>query len=473
MGQPNTTPDLLRPMGIGDILDGAIKLYRNNFLLLIGIGACVYIPLCLLGFVVSQGIFNVLIQLISIFLAAVVTVAISERILSREISIADSYRRTSSRLVSLAGAILLIGLIAFVLLIAVGLFMGIFSALFLRILHFPFSSLIFILLISLFTVAIMVWLLFIPQTILLEGKKATESFGRNMDLIRDNFWKAFAVMILVSIATFIVTSFLWLIGGIAVTILDSGSSTDRGFAQNFGAAVDRFRQFPLSVGMINLLLQPFRMVVITLLYYDIRVRKEGYDLEVMAKELAIEATSEYESGEAREEAEIIHCPKCGKENEYTATFCIACGNRLSTQTLMDSEDEQQIASTEQDLKKMNVLLLIFLVLITGGIYLPIWYLRRLNAINNLQSGEKLSSGIFAAVIVLFVMGLLIIISGSEAYNIPHLVAGIILLVQRFKVLRIFTEHFNIHLKRGIAFSGLATFFLGEYYLQYKINGFNA
>ena len=48
----NATSNLLRPMGIGDILDGAVKLYRDNFLLLIRISAWVYIPFCFLALVI-------------------------------------------------------------------------------------------------------------------------------------------------------------------------------------------------------------------------------------------------------------------------------------------------------------------------------------------------------------------------------------------------------------------------------------
>jgi len=469
MGRSRTTHDLLRPMSIGDILDGAIKLYRNNFLLLTGISAWVYIPLCLLGFVISQGIFSLLTQFVSIFLAAVVTVAISERILDRKISITDSYRRTSKRLASFIGAMLLVGLIAVSLLIAVGLFIVLAS--FIGALSFPFTSLVFTAMIGLLTVAIMVWLLFIPQAVLLEGNKATKSIGRNINLVKGNFWKSYAIMILVSIAMFMVNSLVWLVGGAVLAILGGGTGTEQNFVQDLMVAVNQIRQYPIVIGIINLLLQPFRMVVITLLYYDIRVRKEGYDLEVMAKELAMEAPSGYEFGGAREEEANMYCPKCGEENDYTATFCSACGNQLSAQALIDSGNEQHIASTGRELKKMNVFLMIFLGLVTGGIYLPIWYLRKRDAINSLQSGEKLGSGVFVSVIVLFGASWLIIFSGSESYGMLDLIAAIILLVQRFKVRRIFTEHFNVHLQRRISFSGAATFFFGAYYLQYKINEF--
>lgn len=306
MGKSNITHDLLRPMGIGDILDGAIKLYRNNFLLLIGIGAWVYIPLCLLGFVISQVIFNLLIQLISIFLAAVVTVAISERILDREISIAGSYSRVGKKLPSLIGAMLLVALVGVIILIGVGAFMSFFTAALRSSLRSPTSLLIFTLVIGLspliFVLAVIIWLLFTPQAILLEGNTAGKSIRRSMNLVKGSFWKTLLILVLVSIAMSLVSSLLWLVGGAGVAILGGGADTGQSFVQNIGVAMNKFRQYPIAIGIINLLLQPFRMVVITLLYYDIRVRKEGYDLEVMAKELAMEVPEGYGRAQLEQES---------------------------------------------------------------------------------------------------------------------------------------------------------------------------
>lgn len=181
----------------------------------------------------------------------------------------------------------------------------------------------------------------------------------------------------------------------------------------------------------------------------------------------------------------MYCSKCGKENTDTATFCSTCGNRLSTAAVVQ-EAVSGIPQSGQELKRTSVILLIFLTVITAGIYYPIWFLKRRNVINSLQSKEKLNSGVFIFAIVVFSISLLVaLISGAceelgEMYTakgldafsrILDLVAGITLLVQCFKVRRIFNEHFNIHLKRVIAFSGVATFFFQIYYLQYKVNRF--
>lgn len=54
-------------------------------------------------------------------------------------------------------------------------------------------------------------------------------------------------------------------------------------------------------------------------------------------------------------------------------------------------------------------------------------------------------------------------------SIVNLIGSIMLLVMNFKGRRILIDHVNGHLQKQVPFSGLATFFFGVLYLQYKIN----
>jgi len=45
--------------------------------------------------------------------------------------------------------------------------------------------------------------------------------------------------------------------------------------------------------VLSVLLEPFRIAAITLLYYDFRIRKEGFDLEIMAEELESDMRDDY------------------------------------------------------------------------------------------------------------------------------------------------------------------------------------
>jgi|LQYC01.1.fsa_nt_gi Ca2+/Na+ antiporter len=186
-----------------------------------------------------------------------------------------------------------------------------------------------------------------------------------------------------------------------------------------------------------------------------------------------------------------NCPFCDGELVDTVVACHHCGKFLNVRKNSPySKAVQESVGGElqssQELKKVSVLLVIFLVVITGGIYCPVWFLTRRNAINRLESMKKLNFGIFIFALVFFSISLLLaFISGvskelGEIYTaiglyafslILHLVAGITLLIQCFKVRSIFNDHFNVHLERNIQFSWVATLFFEICYLQYKVNRF--
>lgn len=141
-----------------------------------------------------------------------------------------------------------------------------------------------------------------------------------------------------------------------------------------------------------------------------------------------------------------------------------------------------------EIKKTSVLVVIILTFITGGIYFPIWYLTRREAINQLNSSEKLGKGIFIAGIVVF--SLVLVNSFYSAFlnldaiqagavvqvtiadliaNIASLIILIPLIYQTFKVKRILIDHYNNHLQKDITFSNIMTLLFLNIYLQYKIN----
>lgn len=146
-------------------------------------------------------------------------------------------------------------------------------------------------------------------------------------------------------------------------------------------------------------------------------------------------------------------------------------------------------AVKQGLKNTPVILTLFLTLITAGIYYPCWFLTRRCQINKLHSREKLGNGLFILGIVIYSISLLPgILEGIQEANgttefltiaegldsvdeFLILFVGIIMVIQSFKVKRILRDHFDDYLRRNVSLSGLATFFFGIYYLQYKMNKF--
>ena len=177
--------------------------------------------------------------------------------------------------------------------------------------------------------------------------------------------------------------------------------------------------------------------------------------------------------------------------------------------LGDSALKHLVLGAEQQFEKIDIVLMIIFTIITAGIYPAIWFLRRMDVINSLQSKDKLNIRVFVFVIVIASIGLLLpfivgtpwrllfhlnyiskiyglgyhlwgegiyemdqyIVEAIHMFSISlNLTAIIILVFQCFKVRNIFNEHFNMP-RRNISFSEVATFFFGIFYLQYEINRF--
>jgi hypothetical protein len=195
---------------------------------------------------------------------------------------------------------------------------------------------------------------------------------------------------------------------------------------------------------------PLFMIGFALAYYDLRVRKEGFDLQLMMAHLD-EKLPQGATGEQQ------------------------------------SEDVAPLADA-------GVFAMCLLTLVTAGLYQPIWFLSRRKALNNLHSPEKLGVWPLAMVLAALLASLCLTIIGSlkwgswvEAENaFPPLhafillVAGVILIVQSFKVRRILLDHLapreegmfsaGIRMQHEELFSRMGTFFFGIFYLQRKING---
>lgn len=159
-------------------------------------------------------------------------------------------------------------------------------------------------------------------------------------------------------------------------------------------------------------------------------------------------------------------------------------NAIASQEVDAAFNDIKITTPQTtDLIKMNVLYVIFLSLMTLGIYFPIWILKRQKALDNLQSNEKIGVAVPVTVILLLSFAVLFYlkagfvkiddISASNSFEtlaaVSDAIGGFTLLFLCFKCRRILDEHFNDYLQKSIRFSMVATFFFGVYYLQYKIN----
>ena len=115
-----------------------------------------------------------------------------------------------------------------------------------------------------------------PVAVMLEDQGPASALGRSQSLIRGRWWPVFGALLLAFLLLFGVNL---LVGLVLAAVLVSGDP-------NSAAAITAGFFIDLGLGI---LIQPFVAVVITLLYLDLRVRKEGLDLTRLAHELGADA----------------------------------------------------------------------------------------------------------------------------------------------------------------------------------------
>jgi hypothetical protein len=109
-----------------------------------------------------------------------------------------------------------------------------------------------------------------PIVVLEELSSSFDAFGRSWELTRGLRGKVFGTMFVA-----------WLIGYFLPQLVISGINTFRSAGGN--AAIQTF--FVVLASLIGIVLAPILPCVLTLLYYDLRVRREAFDLQILSEQL--------------------------------------------------------------------------------------------------------------------------------------------------------------------------------------------
>ena len=134
-----------------------------------------------------------------------------------------------------------------------------------------------------------------------------------------------------------------------------------------------------------------------------------------------------------------------------------------------------------DLRRFSVVLLIVITLVTCGIFIPIWFLMQRKGLNRLNTMVQLNHA--PLIFALVVSGVELLGGGIAAEDasvelatsLLSLIASVVIIVQAFRVRDMLHRHFANERREGLRtlirphLSGLATFFLGPWYLQYRVN----
>jgi hypothetical protein len=264
----------LRPMGIGDILDETFRLYRENFMLFVATCAVLEVPVQIINVLIrlsapvaapptpgqlltsaqasALAAASSIGALVGAFAAAIMTaalaVAISNRYLNRSVTVGDAYRATMNRLGPLLLAIVWAGIRLILLGIACIVLVGI-----------PF--------LIYFGVA---WSL-LSQVVMLENVGGAGASARSRELIRGYWWKTLGLLVVTGLLVNILT---WLPTLVIGAIVGSGAGSSAAQLLIRGIV-------SLIIGVLTL---PIPIAAMTLLFYDLKIRKEAFDLEALVQQ---------------------------------------------------------------------------------------------------------------------------------------------------------------------------------------------
>jgi hypothetical protein len=248
--------DPLRPMTLGELLDRTFLLYREHFMLFVGLIALPHLALLavqLAGVVLgrqstSSMLLMVLITALAYLLVVAVSqgatvIAVSRLHLGREASISSSFAGLEGRIATISLLMIRVSIY-----IAVGL----------------------LLLIVPGVLMALKWSLAIP-VVVLEQTGGSATLPRSTALTEGCRLRILAIYFLFLVLTYIFYS-LWEIP----ILLAAGVFTQRGLA----AGVPAWTQIALPVGgfVTQSLIGPLLTIALSLEYYDQRVRKEAFDL---------------------------------------------------------------------------------------------------------------------------------------------------------------------------------------------------
>ena len=283
-----STTTSLQPMGFTDILDTIFSLYRNHFRLIFGI--CIVYFVLMLGLNLLMGISTFYFSnsglwgmaigiplitswitiLISLFSIGALLFAGGQSYLGRQITAGTAFRQIARRFWSYLGSNILYMLV-------VGLLM-------ITIIGIPFA------------IYFAARWGFYAQAVLIEETSATHALRRSSELVKGTWWRVCGILLAIFLLAFMIQTILQfsLLFGFGLTQAISGE----------GGLLKMFQQLFVPElttwdGLVNYIIQSFINYVVnslmlpvgiigsTLLYFDQRIRKEGFDIEMRVTDTTV------------------------------------------------------------------------------------------------------------------------------------------------------------------------------------------
>ncbi|MFF9867735.1 glycerophosphoryl diester phosphodiesterase membrane domain-containing protein [Streptomyces sp. NPDC013953] len=303
VAKPGVIP--LRPLGVGEILDGAVSTLRAHWRTVLGLTITVSVLIQIGNILVqrflvppvpevdpeatpaealAQSVEAAQASLIGLFptmalsligtlvTTALLTVVISRSVLGRQVNLSEAWAEARPRLPQLLGLTLLLPLMSAGIM-AVGLLPGLLTG------SAPLAALG-----GLAAFVVMIWLMIrfslASPALMLERQGIVPAMRRSAKLVRGAWWRVFGILLLTILLLFLVSMIIAIpfsmiglaVDGEGISGLLTGSQPEFGWAfliiTGIGAVISSAITYPISSG------------VTVLLYVDQRIRREALDLDL-------------------------------------------------------------------------------------------------------------------------------------------------------------------------------------------------
>ncbi|MFD9484931.1 hypothetical protein ACFWBX_13170 [Streptomyces sp. NPDC059991] len=304
--KPGVIP--LRPLGVGEILDGAVSTMRAHWRTVLGLTLTVAVITQIADILVQRYLLpdppeidpnatgteaidqafdslrssmlsllpiGVLALIGTLFVTAVLTVVISRSVLGRPVTLREAWAEARPRLLPLLGLLVLLPSMAGAV-VGIGILPGALIG--------SDAGAALAGLGGLAAVVVVIWLLvqfsLAAPALMLERQGLVKSLRRSAKLVRGAWWRIFGITLLTLLLTFIVSMIIAIPFTVIGTLVDDGgaSSLFSGAGSDFGwpfliitgigAVIGSAITYPISAG------------VAALLYIDQRIRREALDLDL-------------------------------------------------------------------------------------------------------------------------------------------------------------------------------------------------
>ncbi|MGC5365405.1 DUF7544 domain-containing protein [Streptomyces sp. DT24] len=304
--KPGVIP--LRPLGVGEILDGAVSAMRAHWRTVLGISLTISViaqtAITLLeryvlpkprsidpkatgseairqvaestsSSLTSSALSTVIVLIATLLTSALLTVVVSRATLGRPVSLSDAWSEARPRLLRLLGLSLLLGVVAAGIMLTAmlpGLLLG------------SVAGAVLLGLGGLGGLLVTVWLLIryclASPALILEKQSIAEAMRRSAKLVRGAWWRTFGILALTYVLTLMVALIVSIPFGIIAVASDGGGigSVLEGDPQDFGWP------FLIIAGIgdviVSTITYPLTAGVMVLLYIDQRIRREALDIDL-------------------------------------------------------------------------------------------------------------------------------------------------------------------------------------------------